>query len=135
MSATREEIIACARGYLGVPWRHQGRCSAGLDCAGLVRMVAHDLGLSSADARGYGPEPQGALLRRLLELYAQRVPAWRAGDILLMRFARLPQHLAIATDLGIIHCHRQVGRVVEHALDGRWRARVVDAYAFPGVAN
>jgi hypothetical protein len=50
-----------------------------------------------------------------------------------MRFARFPQHIAIVTELGIIHTYAQVGCVVEHALNATWRARIVDAYAFPGV--
>ena len=34
------DILAHARGYLGTPWVHQGRSSAGLDCLGLALQYA-----------------------------------------------------------------------------------------------
>lgn len=134
MTITRKAIIDCARSYLGVPWRHQGRTSAGLDCGGLIIRVAHDLGLSTFDVDGYGREPDGVSLRAHLEAQAVRVLQGEAGDILLLRFVRYPQHLAIRTDVGIIHTYAQVGAVVEHHFDSRWRARLVDVYAYPGLA-
>jgi cell wall-associated NlpC family hydrolase len=129
----RSEVIAVARQYLGVPWVHQGRTRAGLDCGGLIVRVAHDLGLSEFDVGGYGPEPDGRLLRRYLQAQAEHVLFAERGDILLLRFVRYPQHLGIYTGEGIIHTYQQVGRVVEHAFDSTWRARVVDAYSYPGV--
>lgn len=131
--ASRAQVIAAARSYLGVPWVHQGRTRAGLDCGGLVVCVAHDLGLSDFDATGYAREPDGITLRRYLQAHALRVSQSEPGDILLLRFVRHPQHVGIRTDYGIIHTFAQVGAVVEHRLDGAWAARVVDAYAFPGV--
>jgi cell wall-associated NlpC family hydrolase len=135
MSATRADVVAAARAYLGVPWIHQGRSRAGLDCGGLIVCVAHDLGLwADFDVSGYGREPDGAMLRQHLERQATRVLEHALGDILLLRFVRLPQHLAICTELGIIHTYAQVGAVVEHRLDAIWRARIVNAYAYPGLA-
>jgi cell wall-associated NlpC family hydrolase len=55
----RTDIVAAARTYLGVPWRHQGRTRAGLDCAGLIVMVARDLALSDYDSTAYGRRAQG----------------------------------------------------------------------------
>ena len=56
MSVPREAIVAEARTWLGVPWRHQGwRRTTGCDCVGLVRGVGHALGL--IDGRR-GPEPR-----------------------------------------------------------------------------
>jgi cell wall-associated NlpC family hydrolase len=129
----RQAIVACARSYLGVQWLHQGRSRLGLDCAGLIVRVARDLGLSDFDVTGYGKEPQGNALRAILEQHSIAVEKPEVGDILLLRFTRLPQHLAIVTDYGIIHTHRAVGRVVEHGLDRLWRARLVAAFAYPGV--
>jgi cell wall-associated NlpC family hydrolase len=42
-------IIAAARSWLGVPWRHQGRTRQGVDCAGLVVLVGRGLGLDDYD--------------------------------------------------------------------------------------
>lgn len=131
----RDEIIAAARRYLGVRYHHQGRNRAGLDCAGLVVAVARDLGVSTAgDMIGYSRTPDGASLKAALDSSAARpVSDFQPGDILLMRFQAQPQHIAIATDIGIIHSYLMARRVVEHRLDAEWRARIVAAYAFPGV--
>lgn len=105
----------------------------GLDCAGLIVRVAQDLRLTDFDVTAYGMEPQGNALRAILDRHAVAVAQPELGDILLLRFTRLPQHLAIVTDYGIIHTHRAVGRVVEHGFDRVWRARLVGAFAYPGV--
>ena len=56
------------------------------------------------------------------------------GDLLLMRFAGEPQHLAVFTGETIIHAYQATGRVVEHSLDDKWRRRIVRVYRFVGVA-
>lgn len=134
MSVARADIVEAARTYLGVPWIHQGRSRAGLDCAGLIVRVAQDLGLSDFDVGGYSRQPDGATLRRHLQHAAVRVLAHELGDILLIRFVRYPQHLAIRTERGMIHTYAQAGRVVEHRLDSVWAGRIVDVYAYPGIA-
>jgi hypothetical protein len=57
-----------------------------------------------------------------------------AGDVLLMRFTRHPQHLAIVGDRGepfsLIHAYADAGACVEHGADARWLRRVVAAYSF-----
>lgn len=130
----REKIIHAARSYIGVPWKHQGRSIHGLDCAGLVVRVAHDLELSAFDTSDYGRDPLGGRLQLILEQEAVRNDQYQLGSILLMRFKDEPQHLAIVSDYGIIHAHAAVRKVVEHRLDDLWRSRIVAAYDFPGVA-
>jgi cell wall-associated NlpC family hydrolase len=133
---TRDQIISAARAYLGVRYHHQGRNRAGLDCAGLLVCVARDLGISTAgDWEGYSRTPDGASLKATLDASAViPVADYQPGDVLLMRFDKQPQHIAIVTDKGIIHSYLAARRVVEHRLDAEWRARIVAAYAFPGVA-
>lgn len=133
---TREQIVAEARTWLKTPFRHQGRVrGVGVDCAGVVVGVAHALGLSTFDHTGYGREPHGGMLKRLLDAHLDRVTGEpQPGDVLLMRFEREPQHLAIVSDLGIIHAYERVGRCVEHGLDEVWRRRIVRAYSFLGLA-
>ena len=54
-----DAIVAEARTWLGVPWRHQGRSRAGVDCAGLVVLVARALELADHDSTAYGRRAQG----------------------------------------------------------------------------
>lgn len=133
----REEIVAAARSYLGVRFHHQGRNRAGLDCGGLLACVMRDVGLSTAgDFAGYSLSPSTASIRAALEKSAAvpvPVRSYGPGDVLLMCFDVEPQHIAIATDAGIIHSYLMARRVVEHGLDERWRGRILAAYSLPGV--
>lgn len=130
---TRQQIIDAARSYLRVPYHHQGRNRAGIDCAGLIVCVARDVGIELQDMGGYPRTPDGKALRSFVEEQGRRVAEYQPGDILLMRFERDPQHLAIVTDRGMIHSYLGAGKVVEHGIDKTWAKRIVAAYAFPGV--
>jgi cell wall-associated NlpC family hydrolase len=133
---TGADIVRTAREYLGTPFKHQGRSKTrGIDCAGLVIGVAHELGLSDFDSADYPRQPDGHKMRAAIEGQLERVAlnAMQPGDVLLIRFSQFPQHLAILTDYGIVHAHASVGRCVEHRLNDSWRARVVAAYRFPGL--
>ena len=102
---TAEALIAAARGYIGVPWRHQGRSRFGIDCVGLLVCAAHDLGIQVADMRAYEREPRAHDLACMLRRHCVSVPVARPGDIVLM--GRPSTHVGILTDahrpFGLIH--------------------------------
>lgn len=137
---TVEEILNAARACIGTPFRHQGRIQGvGLDCAGVVVQVAQTVGCSVLDESGYGPYPANGQLEQALDEQpdllrvpdlADRLP----GDVLLMRFASEPQHLAILAEETIIHAYEAVGQCCEHRLSDVWAARIVRVYRFTGVA-
>lgn len=143
-------VVAEARAWLGTPFRHQGRRKGeGVDCIGLVVGVGAALGLIDLAGRSdeerrrlatYRRTPNGFALRRGCDAVLDRIAlrAAGAGDVLLFAGHRLPQHLGIVSDrggaAGLIHCNAEVGRCVEHRLDESWRARIVQAYRFKGVA-
>ncbi len=135
---TRADVVAAARSYLGVRWHHQGRNRAGLDCVGLVVVVAQELGLSTYDPQDYGRTPDAVQMRAQLaaHLDPRRTPA--PGDVILLRYDRFPLHMGIASELNgelaIVHAFATMRRVVEHRLDATWLARVVSAHAFRGIA-
>lgn len=132
---TGMDVVREARTWLKTPFAHQGRVKGrAVDCAGLVVGVSRALGWPVADVYGYASTPHGDTLRQQLEAQAVRVTAAEPGDIYLMRFEREPQHLGIASDIGIIHAYSAVGMVVEHALDCRWQRRVVAVYRFKELA-
>ena len=132
-----DQILAAARSWLGTPWRHQGRLrGVAVDCGGLVIRVGRELGLLDFDTRAYGRIPDGQQLRALCEQHLVPKPVAHAapGDVLLMRFTRHPQHLAIVGDRGdpfsLIHAYADAGACVEHGTDARWLRRIVAAYRF-----
>ena len=133
---TRADVIHAAREYLGVPYKHQGRNRHGLDCIGLVIAVGHDLGLSDFDIDGYGRVPSGRRMARQIAEVCQRIQAQAArnGDMIHLSFTTQPQHLALLTDVGMIHADNTYG-VVEHVLDAKWRARIRGWYQLPGVTD
>ena len=137
---TPADIIAAARSELGTPFRHQGRIPGkALDCAGLVVRVAVLLDIPYLDHGGYARRPSGGMLESAIDgqpcLEQVKKSDMQAGDVLLMRFAREPQHLAIYTGQNVIHSYQASGKVCEHILDAQWKARIVAVYRFKGLVN
>ena len=141
MTVTRSNIVACARSYVGTPFVHQGRVKGvGIDCIGLIVMVARDCGLRAEDGTGYTRHAKGRSLAQEIDKQMIRVQHDVGfGDVALfwIRKPKLPQHLGILTDSGIIHTSGEAGikKVVEHVLDDRWKKRIVQYYRFPGVED
>jgi cell wall-associated NlpC family hydrolase len=123
-------LIVAARGWLGTPWRHQGRGPEGVDCIGLVVLAAAAVGVALADRRDYRAEPLAGELRA--ELERQLCPAadlW-PGVVLLLRLGPHAAHVGIWTGATLVHAYKPRGGVIEHAL-GHWRRRAVAAYGLP----
>ena len=143
MTVTREQIVACARGQLGVMWQHQA-ASAGtaVDCIGLVRIVAGELFGIRGAIPAYGRTPHNRTLElelaKHLTLKGSGAQLAAVGDVLIMSWlARTdPHHAAIVTQtdpIWVLHSYAQVGRVVEHPLNAVWLARIRGVYGWPGV--
>jgi len=129
----RADIVTAARSFVGVPYRHQGRTKNGLDCVGLLIVIAHGLGISDFDVSGYARNPSGNMMRRVLRHHTIQIDLSEInhGDILHMAFGKQPQHIAIVSNdfpIRIIHADAVVGSVVEHGLDAEWRSKVRGAY-------
>lgn len=138
-------IVTAARGWLGTRFHHQGRVrrsathAGGVDCLGLLVGVARELDLrnrqgiplASFDETDYPHQPDGIRLRRRLAELLAAVPASeiQPGDILLLNIDNHPQHLAIVSfDNAMIHAYAQARAVVEHPIDGWWRAAITASY-------
>lgn len=140
MTLRAEAVVAAARRHLGTPWRHQGRLAGqALDCAGLVILVARELGLIDPawDRADYGRQPDGSLLGvcdAMLEPARNLAP----GRVLVLAIARDPQHMGIVGDYrhggySIIHAASAARRVVETRLMFARNFALRRIYAFPGV--
>lgn len=144
MSTSPSDVVAAARGQLGVPWVHQGRLPGqALDCAGLIiAAVGWTLGIFPRewDVNGYSRSPDGSMVR-ILDEHCQRIEAPELGAVICMQPANLPQHLGIAADyvhggLSLIHATNAAKppRVVEHRLVFLRTMRLVGVWRLPGVA-
>lgn len=151
MTATRAEVVAEARTWLGTPFHHQARVKGvGVDCAGLVIGVARSLDLvpASFDVTGYARNPDGKSLLAFCDEHMHRIERseMQPGDILVLRWDHDPQHLGIVGDylhggLSLIHALGVPGdkrsRVIEHRLDLMVMVgggQFVAAFGLPGVA-
>lgn len=139
---TPARVVTEARGWLGVKWRHQGRTREGVDCVGLVVMVARALGLSDVDRTDYARQAADETLREIMREHLLEIPAASAapGDVVLMRFGA-QRHVAILGDyvfggLSLIHAWSlHPRRVVEVRLDDAARARIMGTFRFHQVVT
>lgn len=127
---TRQQFIAAARRWIGVPWVHQGRNRHGVDCVGLILVTCWSLGLLDGyNAKGYGVAPDPDWMRA--ECNRILIPAVpKTGDVILMHLTKRLLHVGIKTDHGVLHSWG--GRRVCEVRMGPWR--VAAGYSVPGVA-
>jgi cell wall-associated NlpC family hydrolase len=126
-----QQIIVHCREWLGVKFRHQGRSKSGIDCIGLFAEAAREIGRTIPIPSNYTHHPdQKVLFAELNRLFEKITKAEMAvGDLLLMRFMddqqRIPcRHVAIRTDLGVLHSSAQFKKVTEHGLDSEWMEKI-----------
>lgn len=133
---TRADIVAIARDWLGVPFAHQGRTRAGVDCGGLLIVVGEAAGLRITPPAVYSQSPDPSLIHDTLLAHCERIDLSQRqpGDVLLFSFAGEPRHVGIASDIGVIHAWAKPGRVVEHRLDSVWLGRLRACWRPFGVA-
>lgn len=131
----RSEVIKAARLWIGTPFHPGGRLrGVGCDCVGLLLGVALDLGLTKFDPGTYRQKSRDRRLQATLSFLCPSGTG-ELGDILLFEYVQsgLPQHVGIASPVGIIHAHLSRGGVVEHGLGEGDGFRLIASYQFPGV--
>lgn len=139
----RQDIVGCARTWLGTPYRHQASVrGVGSDCLGLIRGIWREL---------VGPEPEalpsytpdwaesmreetllGAARRHFVEI---PIGEYLPGDLLLFRMGlgHPAKHCGIVSRADRI-IHAYWGRAVcETRLVPWWTRRIAGAYQFPDV--
>ncbi len=140
---TRDQIVACARQWLGTPYQHQASlCGHGADCLGLVRGVyralyAREPETVPAYTPDWGEESGEETLRDAARRHLVEIDLDQAdrGDVVLFRILpeRPAKHAAIlSAPRRMIHAYS--GRAVcENHLSAWWRRRLAYAFQFPGV--
>lgn len=133
------DLVVQARTWLGVPFRHQGRGRAGLDCAGFVVALlkaAGELPSNYTEPANYGRTPAPELIEVVRQYCIQgaRAPGF-AGALVLIRWPRdrLPSHVGLCTGDTLIHCYQREGGVVEHGYRGPWVRVTHSLWRLPGV--
>lgn len=137
----RVQFVAAARARLNTPWGHHGRRTGRLDCVGLVWVAlcaVRDVPTAPTD---YGRLPhERTLRRRLIEWFGPPVPREPVpGDVVTWRLSGEEHHVGVVGDhpergVSLIHSHSLAaglggGRVIEHGIDARERACIVEVFA------
>ena len=136
----RADIIAEARKWLDVPYKHQGRSKFGIDCVGLPFMVAKGLGHPVLAPAGYPNMPQGyqLLLPAEKQLWTPVRQTVAPGDLGVFFGSNPdePQHFAfIASHSGqltLIHSFSKYGKVVEQSWNRLWASKFHKLFVLPG---
>lgn len=128
-----DDLIAAARAYDRVPFRHQGRTCSGIDCIGLIVCAARDAGLDLPDRHDYARDPYGDELERALDETLIRLVHPEPAAVGLVRFADSRRHVALLTPERMIHAWDLVGYVCEHAWHPWFQVRTVKFYRIPGL--
>lgn len=140
-AATADAVVAQARAWLGTPWRHQGRGPRGVDCAGLVVLVAKALGLTDHDVAGYCRHSSGLAFIDQFRMAMNPIPIAEVlpGDVLVFADAAYPCHCGFRTELRgsphLLHAHALRRQVIEEPYAGEWPAKTRFAFRFHGLAG
>lgn len=118
-----DALVAAARGYAGVPFRHLGRGRAGIDCVGLLLAAAADAGVPTDDPGRYARGHRGRDMIAWLGERLDRVrppTAHRDGDVLVFTDEQMPCHVGLRSTLHgvahVVHAHVARNAVVEEQL-------------------
>jgi len=127
-----------ARKWLDTPFKHQGRNERGIDCAGLVIMVAKDMGIvdEQFDRADYPRRsPHSSAFAKYFDehlIRAKRKPI--VDDVIILKEPIFPCHCGIVGErdgqLTIIHSYAPRKKVVEEFLL-HFEDKIMGVYEWP----
>ncbi len=138
---TRESLVAEARKWKGVRWRHEGRNEHGVDCVGLVVMVAKALDRFNYDVKGYAREPFNLdMLKHFKANMVQKpINDAKPGDVVIFRDNKFPFHVGVLGvkygELSLIHAYAARKEVVEQLYLPEWSKLALACFEFPGIED
>jgi cell wall-associated NlpC family hydrolase len=143
MPVSAAAVVAEARSWCGVPWRHQGRDRSGIDCGGLVVRVAHALDLSQYDTSNYARRAKNfeflEHFRAGLGMTSVRMIEMRPGDVVIFVDRASPCHCGFVTlqddAVSFVHAHALRRQVIEERFVGEWRAAAKFAFRWLAVVD
>lgn len=142
MTLTREQVRRAALACVGIPWRHQGRTRRGVDCVGLIYLMADEMGVmpEGVTVPAYRRDPNGEV-RGYFDKYLTPLSLTQVnvGSILLHSFRGTPFHASVMLDPAtgtIVHGYARHRRVVVDTFKGtKDGMRLHAVYDFPGIPH
>jgi cell wall-associated NlpC family hydrolase len=141
MQCSYKDVADNAVSWLNVPWRHQGRSRRGIDCVGVVIMLAHELGLSDFDTTAYARSPNGVDFLTGFKKHMDRVAPGeeRPGDVVVMRDSVLPCHCGVLVqfrgETHLIHAAARRKKVVIEPFKGGIKAKKIAVFRYRGLVD
>ncbi len=139
------QIVEIARTWLGTRFHYTGRIkknnlnNGGIDCIGLIIKVGeemefcvHGKNIVNYDYLDYSRYPNHGEMKNFLDRYFKKINKLELshGDIIYLNFPNKLEHVAIISDIGMIHCYVEAGKVVEHGINSYWLEKIVGYYRF-----
>lgn len=141
-----KKILRIAKSYIGTKFHYTGRIKinnnnkGGIDCIGLILKIGEEINstynnkcIINYDYLTYSRYPNNNEMYNFLEKYFIKIDKKQAtiGDLIYINFNDKLEHIAILSDIGIIHCYVEVGKVVEHSLNKYWTDKIISYYRYP----
>lgn len=126
-----DKLIIEAREWLGTPWvHHHSKKKIGCDCIGFMFGAAKNVGITLPEIDNYSRNPHKNQLEKYLENNCLKISIKdrKIGDGLVFSFSGLVTHVAIMTDIGMIHADPFAEEVIEHQLDTLWLRHLHSCY-------
>jgi len=139
MHTKANDIIEVAKGLVGVRYRKQGRNSVGLDCLGLVIVVAHLNEISDFDTTAYSSRPNvKEFTEGLLKTGCIQIPYSEIahGDMFRISMGGWPVHIALyevdeQQQEWYIHASLDLKQVVRTPLTKEVKASISSVWRYP----
>lgn len=133
------EIVAAANRYVGCRYRHQGRTSTGIDCAGVIICVGNDVGVWQFDTEAYSSRPNvEEFNKNMQDAGCVRIEFnnQASGDILRLENSGWPVHLGIlevdaAGCAWMIHAWATAKKVLREELAAPRIAQISQVWRYP----
>ncbi len=139
-------IQKIARTWIGTKFHYRARIkinkrnNGGVDCIGLILKVGEEINstyngknIISFDDTNYSKFFGGFEMKKFLDKYFLKIDKGyaKSGDIAYINFKNGLEHVAILSDIGLIHCYVEVGKVVEHFITEYWKGKIKNFYRYP----
>lgn len=127
MSLEQEKLIAIARSWIDTPWMHnQCKKGLGVDCVNFIWAVAKEAGLQGSELPlRYSRIAKYNEIESYLDGLFCQTDIIIPSNILLFKVSGFNNHVAYATEKGMIHASMSWGKVVEHSIDGYWSRNLI----------
>ncbi len=140
-----KKILKIAKSWVGTKFHFNGRIKknqnnkGGVDCIGLILKVGEEINstyngknIINYDYLTYSRYPNKNEMRIFLNKYFIKISKKqaKAGDLVYFNFENKLEHIAIITDVGILHCYIEVKMVVEHSLNNYWNKKILGYYRY-----